>query len=148
GGWDDLLDHVDAARADTVIITGNHTLTPRQLRELGWGLEARKANLIVAPALTDVAGPRIHSTPVPGLPLIHVDYPEFTGIRLLLKRTSDIVASALGLIILAPLFLIVGVTVRTSSPGPAFFRQERVGLHGRPFKMLKFRTMVVDAEQQ
>src|SRR5690606_1831120 len=92
--------------------------------------------------------PRIHSTPVAGLPLIHVDYPEFTGIRLLLKRTSDIVASALGLIVLAPLFLIVGVTVRTSSPGPAFFRQERVGLHGRPFKMLKFRTMVVDAEQQ
>src|SRR5690606_6316215 len=68
GAWKHVLRHVDEARADTVILTGNHTLKPRQLRQLGWGLEERKANLIVAPALTDVAGPRIHSTPVAGLP--------------------------------------------------------------------------------
>src|SRR5690606_29966959 len=125
-----------------------HTLTPRQLRELGWGLEERKANLIVAPALTDIAGPRIHSTPVAGLPLIHVDYPEFTGVRLALKRTSDILASGIGLLILSPLLLVVGIAVRMTSTGPAFFRQERVGLHGKRFRMLKFRTMVADAEQQ
>lgn len=148
GDWSQVLSVVDEARADTVILTGNHTLTPRQLRELGWGLEERKANLIVAPALTDIAGPRIHSTPVAGLPLIHVDYPEFTGVRLAMKRASDILASGLGLLILSPLLLSVGIAVRMTSTGPAFFRQERVGLHGKRFRMLKFRTMVADAEQQ
>ncbi len=148
GEWGRVLTHVDNARADTVIITGNHTLKPRQLRELGWGLEERKANLIVAPALTDVAGPRIHSTPVAGLPLIHVEYPEFTGVRLTLKRASDVVTSGLLLVLLSPLFLVIAAIVRGSSRGPAFFRQERVGLHGEHFRMLKFRTMVVDAEAQ
>jgi exopolysaccharide biosynthesis polyprenyl glycosylphosphotransferase len=148
GDWSDLLGRIDQAGADTVIVTGNHPLTPRQLRELGWGLEERKASLIVAPALTDIAGPRIHSTPVAGLPLIHVDYPEFTGVKLALKRTSDLVASILGLIILAPVFLVTALTIWLTSPGPAIYRQERVGMHGRPFRMLKFRTMVVDAEQQ
>ncbi|HET8926845.1 MAG TPA: sugar transferase, partial [Microbacterium sp.] len=148
GDWSDLLGRIDQAGADTVIVTGNHPLTPRQLRELGWGLEERKANLIVAPALTDIAGPRIHSTPVAGLPLIHVDYPEFTGVKLALKRTSDLVASLLGLIILSPVFLVIALTIWSTSTGPAIYRQERVGMHGRPFRMLKFRTMVVDAEQQ
>jgi len=147
GDWRRVIEHVDRSRADTVIITGNHTLNPRELRELGWGLEERKANLIVAPALTDVAGPRIHSTPVAGLPLIHVDYPEFTGVRHALKRTTDVVLSGTALLVLSPLLLAVGLIVRSTSPGPAFFRQERIGLHGRPFRMVKFRTMVVDAER-
>ena len=148
GEWRDLLQHVDTAGADTVIVTGKHPLSPRQLRELGWGLEERKANLIVAPALTDIAGPRIHSTPVAGLPLIHVDYPEFTGIKLVLKRTSDIVTSALALIVLSPALLAIALVIRLTSDGPAIYRQERVGMHGETFHMLKFRTMVVDAEQR
>ena len=148
GEWRDLLDHVDTAGADTVIVTGKHPLSPRQLRELGWGLEERKANLIVAPALTDIAGPRIHSTPVAGLPLIHVDYPEFTGIKLVLKRSSDIVTSALALIVLSPVLLAIAIVIRLTSDGPAIYRQERVGMHGETFRMLKFRTMVVDAEQR
>jgi exopolysaccharide biosynthesis polyprenyl glycosylphosphotransferase len=148
GDWYHVLEHVDRARADTVIITGNHTLDPRQLRELGWGLEERRANLIVAPALTDVAGPRIHSTPVAGLPLIHVSYPEFTGVKLALKRTSDVIISAIALLMLLPALFAIGIAVRATSPGPAFFRQERVGLRGTPFRMLKFRTMVADAEER
>lgn len=148
GDWACVLAGVDEARADTVIVTGNHTLTPRQLRELGWGLEERQASLIVAPALTDIAGPRIHSTPVAGLPLIHVDYPELTGVRQALKRASDLLVSAFALVLLAPAFLVISLVVRTTSSGAAFFRQERVGLHGKPFRMLKFRTMVVDAEER
>jgi exopolysaccharide biosynthesis polyprenyl glycosylphosphotransferase len=63
-----------------------------------------------------------------------------------LKRLFDIVASAAGLLVLSPLFVAVAVLVRVTSRGPVFFRQERVGLHGRTFRMLKFRSMVVDAE--
>ncbi|QDZ14976.1 sugar transferase [Humibacter ginsenosidimutans] len=148
GDWNDLLHHVDESGADTVVITGSHPFKPRQLRELGWGLEERHVSLIVAPALTDVAGPRIHSTPVAGLPLIRVDYPELTGSRAVAKRAFDIVASAVGLIVSSPILLGIGIAVRLTSPGPALFRQERVGLNGATFSMLKFRTMARDAEQQ
>lgn len=146
GDWFHVLDHVDRARADTVIITGNHSLDPRQLRELGWGLEERKANLIVAPALTDVAGPRIHSTPVSGLPLIHVAYPEFTGINRFLKRAFDLIG-ALSLIVLSlPIMLSVAIAVKATGSGPLLYGQERIGRNGVPFKMWKFRSMVVGAD--
>jgi exopolysaccharide biosynthesis polyprenyl glycosylphosphotransferase len=116
------------------------------MRQIGWALEATSTNLIVAPALTDVAGPRIHARPVAGLPLIQVDYPEFEGRKYAAKRAFDLVVSFLALVVLSPLFLVLALLVRNDSPGPAFFSQERVGLNGRRFHMLKFRSMVVDAE--
>jgi exopolysaccharide biosynthesis polyprenyl glycosylphosphotransferase len=118
------------------------------MRELGWELEAKSTNLIVAPALTDVAGPRIHARPVAGLPLIQVDYPEFEGRKYAAKRAFDLVVSFLALVVLSPVFLVIAILVRSDSPGPAFYLQERVGLNGKRFRMLKFRSMVVDAETQ
>jgi exopolysaccharide biosynthesis polyprenyl glycosylphosphotransferase len=67
---------------------------------------------------------------------------------LLLKRTLDIVGSVIGLLVCAPVLLLLIVLVRISSRGPAFFVQERCGLSGRRFRFIKFRTMVVDAEQR
>lgn len=64
----------------------------------------------------------------------------------MLKRAFDLVAASLGLLALSPLFLVVAVAIAASSPGPVFFRQERIGLHGVPFRIVKFRTMRVDAE--
>jgi exopolysaccharide biosynthesis polyprenyl glycosylphosphotransferase len=116
------------------------------MRELGWALDARRVSLVVAPALTDVAGPRIHARPVAGLPLIHVEYPSFEGRLKWTKRFFDVVSSALGLVLLSPLLLALAIAVRRGSPGPALFAQERVGLGGETFRMLKFRTMVVEAE--
>lgn len=62
------------------------------------------------------------------------------------KRVFDFVVSGTGLVLLAPLFLVIALAVRWDSPGPVFFRQERVGLHGKTFLIHKFRTMVVDGE--
>ncbi|WP_438855467.1 sugar transferase [Agromyces sp. M3QZ16-3] len=148
GAYDGLDDALRAARADTVVFTGADTIDPRGMRELGWQLEATSTNLVVAPALTDVAGPRIHARPVAGLPLIQVDYPEFTGRKYAAKRAFDLVVATLALIILSPVFLTIAVLVRRDSPGPALYSQERVGLNGERFHMLKFRSMVVDAERQ
>ncbi|MGR0220631.1 sugar transferase [Agromyces sp. ZXT2-6] len=143
------LDHVlRDARADTVVFTGADTIDPRGMRELGWKLERTSTNLVVAPALTDVAGPRIHARPVAGLPLIQVDYPVFTGQKYAAKRAFDLVIGAALLVVLSPLFLFITLAIRRDSPGPAIFSQERVGLNGERFHMLKFRSMVVDAESQ
>lgn len=148
GDYTSLTRVLEEARADTVVFTGADTIDPRGMRQLGWALEATSTNLIVAPALTDVAGPRIHARPVAGLPLIQVDYPEFEGRKYAAKRAFDLVVGFLALVLLSPLFLVLAILVRRDSPGPAFYTQERVGLNGKRFHMLKFRSMVVDADVQ
>ena len=67
-------------------------------------------------------------------------------INLVVKRIADILGSGFGLILLAPLFLLISVLIKLSSPGPVFFRQERLGLHGKTFRIIKFRTMIQNAE--
>jgi exopolysaccharide biosynthesis polyprenyl glycosylphosphotransferase len=148
GDFNQIALVIDQCNADTVIFTGADAFGPRRLRELGWQLQARKVDLIMAPALTDIAGPRIHARPVSGLPLIQVDFPSFEGGRHAAKRTFDLILSGVGLVILSPLFLWIVFAVRHDSVGPAFFFQERVGLNGSRFRMIKFRSMVTDAETQ
>ncbi|MEZ2388360.1 sugar transferase [bacterium RCC_150] len=141
-----ILDAIDKSEADTVAITAGVLLHPKTLRQLGWRLADRNIGLIMAPALTDIAGPRIHKQQVAGLPLIHVTTPTLEAGQRVAKRFFDIVASAGLLILLSPVLVVVALMVRIDSPGPIFFRQERVGFEGKHFKMLKFRSMVVDAE--
>jgi len=116
------------------------------LRRLGWVLEDTHADLFVAPAVTEVVGPRVAIRPVCGLPLLHLERPELTGARRLAKGTVDRALAGVALLVVAPVLLVLAVAVRLDSPGPAFFRQERIGVGGRVFTMLKFRSMVVDAE--
>lgn len=141
-----ILEAIDAVEADSVAISAGSNLEPVTLRRLGWALSDRGIRLILAPALTDVAGPRIHTQPVAGLPLIHVSTPKLTGSSRILKRLFDMVGSATLLAIFSPLFLTVCVLVKLSSPGPIFYSQERIGVGGVTFKMYKFRSMVVDAD--
>lgn len=144
----DALTVLDDLEADTVAITSSGELGPRGIRELSWGLEADYRHLIVAPALTDVGGPRIHTRPVAGLPLIHVETPRYTGTKLLAKRMFDFFGSLTLLLALSPLLLLVAVLVKLTSPGPVLYGQERIGLNGKPFTMLKFRSMRVNADAE
>jgi exopolysaccharide biosynthesis polyprenyl glycosylphosphotransferase len=146
GQLDDLQAAMRAVDADTIVIASNDELSAERIRELSWSLEPGRQHLVVAPSLTDIGGPRIHTRPVAGLPLIHVETPRYEGTKLFAKRAFDILASVLILVATAPLLLAVAITVRLSTPGPVLFKQERVGINGKPFQMLKFRTMVTDAE--
>jgi exopolysaccharide biosynthesis polyprenyl glycosylphosphotransferase len=101
---------------------------------------------VLAPTLTDVAGPRIHTRPLAGLSLIHVESPEFRGARKALKGFVDRTAAVVALILLAPLFITIAIAIAVNGKGPVFFRQTRVGLGGREFDLLKFRSMVPDAD--
>jgi exopolysaccharide biosynthesis polyprenyl glycosylphosphotransferase len=143
---DELQDAMEATGADTIVVTSSDELPPERIRELSWSLEPGRQHLVLAPSLTDVGGPRIHMRPVAGLPLIHVETPRYEGMKRFSKRAFDIVSSFLLIIVLFPLLLLVAAGVRLSTPGPVLFRQKRVGLNGNHFYMLKFRTMVLDAE--
>ena len=146
GEFDDLVPALHATGSDTVMITSSDELTPQRVRELSWKLEPGRQHLIVAPSLTDIGGPRIHMRPVAGLPLVHVETPRYEGLKRISKRTFDIAASTILIALASPFLALIAITVRMTSPGDVFFRQERVGLNGKPFTMLKFRSMVSDAE--
>nr|WP_253905215.1 sugar transferase [Arthrobacter sp. H14] len=147
-GLEDIPDAVTMAGADAVIVAGHLAHGSKYVRELGWKLEATATELVLASALTNVAGPRIRMRHVEGLPLMHVELPNFKGGRHVLKRAFDILVATLALIILAPLLCFLGLLVRHDSSGGAFFNQERVGRNGSTFGMYKFRSMVESAEDE
>ncbi|MBD7996072.1 sugar transferase [Arthrobacter sp. Sa2CUA1] len=135
-------------RPDAVALSSGVPLPPKTIRELGWALAEMQIKMILAPALTDIAGPRIHTQPLAGLPLIHVSTPNLRTSQNVLKRIFDLVGAGALLLMLSPVLCVVAVLVRLDTVGPVLFRQERVGSGGKYFKMYKFRTMVVDAEER
>ncbi|OFI37296.1 polyprenyl glycosylphosphotransferase [Arthrobacter sp. SW1] len=143
-----ILEAIERCEADAVAMSAGVQLHPKVIRHLGWELASRNVGLIMAPALTDIAGPRIHTRPIAGLPLIHVSTPTLEAGQRLAKRLFDITAASTAIILLAPVFALVALAVRLDSKGPVLFRQERVGVGGSTFSMLKFRSMVTDAEER
>ncbi|MGY5894601.1 sugar transferase [Blastococcus deserti] len=146
GDLGDVADAVRALGADTVAVTNSSETAAAYLRRLSWDLEGSGVELLVAPGLMEVAGPRLHMRPFIGLPLLHVEEPEFTGAKRLVKVAMDRLVAGGALLLLAPVLAAIALAVRLDSPGPVLFRQVRVGQGGREFTMLKFRTMVADAE--
>jgi exopolysaccharide biosynthesis polyprenyl glycosylphosphotransferase len=132
--------------ADTVAVLACPEMAGSRLRQLAWDLEKTGTDLCVAPALLDVAGPRTTIRPTAGLPLIHMDHPEFSGLRLIVKAASDRVFALLALVVAAPVIAMVALLIRLDDGGPVLFRQTRVGKDGHGFSVYKFRTMVPDAE--
>ena len=144
---DDVVGAVRRSGADTVAVLSSSELDSVTLRQIAWGLEKTGTDLCVAPALLDVAGPRTTIRPIAGLTLLHVDHPQLSGPRQVLKDLFDRSAAAVALVLLSPVIVAVGAAIKLSDPGPALFTQTRVGKDGRTFKIYKFRTMVVDAEK-
>lgn len=143
--WD-VVDRVARDGVRAVIVAGELPGGRDGIRRLGWELEGSGAELILVSRLTDVAGPRMHLRPVQGLPLVHVTLPQYSGPAHALKRAFDVVFSAAVLLVLSPVFLVLAVMIKAGDRGPVFFRQERVGTKGSTFRMVKFRSMRVDAE--
>jgi exopolysaccharide biosynthesis polyprenyl glycosylphosphotransferase len=147
GDLDSVGDVVNRDDYRIVAVCPTPGWTPRRLHRLAWHLEGASAELVVDPGLMEVAGPRLHVEPVDGLPLLRLTRPAFSGVSWVVKHLLDRLGSALGLLLVAPLLLAIAIWVKLDG-GPVLFRQVRVGQHGRPFAMLKFRSMVVDAEQR
>ncbi|WP_263731799.1 sugar transferase [Cellulomonas sp. SG140] len=133
-------------RIETVVVAGA-VLTGDALRRLSWALGRTGADLVVAPGLVEVLGPRVSVRPTAGLSLLEVQTVAPRR-RLLVKSLLDRLLGTGLLIAAAPLIAFAALGVRLSSPGPLFFRQERVGIDGRPFTMVKLRSMYVDAEER
>jgi len=144
GGFSRLCQTIKQYRADTLVLTG-----PLDDEAFAVIMEAAGAAGCQLYALTrsfTLGGLEFQTVWRRGAPLVSLNRPTLRGRQLLLKRALDILVSTLGLVLLSPVFLAIAAAVQLSSPGPIFFRQTRVGLGGKPFKITKFRSMVHDAE--
>ncbi|MDT4990687.1 MAG: hypothetical protein QOH97_579 [Actinoplanes sp.] len=144
----DIMALVREVSGDTIAVCGSASAEPGELRRLAWQLEGTGIDLVVAPQLTDIAGPRVHIRPIEGLPLLHVEEPTLSGPGWLAKNLLDRVVAFFGLLALSPVLAVIALSIRLSDPGPIFFRQPRVGHEGRTFWVWKFRTMYIDAEER
>ena len=144
----DMATRLAAVGVDTVAVAGPAALSARELRQLSWDLEGTGTDLVVAPTITDVTGPRIHVRPVAGLPLLHLEAPAFGGPRRVLKRLIDI-AGALFLLAASLLpFLLIAAAIKLEDRGRVFYRQERVGQASSRFRIWKFRSMREGADAE
>ncbi|MEV3855817.1 sugar transferase [Streptomyces sp. NPDC050095] len=143
----DVASHVHRDGYRVVAVTPDPHWSPDRLQRLAWNLEGSDAEMIVAPVLMEVAGPRLHVDAVLGIPLLRVSMPTFTGGRRAVKGVVDRLGAAVLLMLFAPLMVLVALLVMVDSRGGAFYRQRRVGKDGREFTILKFRTMVTGAHR-
>ncbi|WIX75698.1 sugar transferase [Amycolatopsis carbonis] len=147
GRLEELSRHVRRGGYRVVAITADQYWTPKRLQRLAWDLEGTAAELVVAPVLMEVAGPRLNVSGVLGMPLLRVTAPRFTGGRRLVKEAVDRCGAAFLLTLFSPLLLAIAVAVKLGDRGPVIYKQRRVGKDGENFTMLKFRTMVPDADK-
>jgi exopolysaccharide biosynthesis polyprenyl glycosylphosphotransferase len=148
GDVDAILDSAQFIGADTVAVISSSLIGPEKLRWISWQLEGTNLQLVVSPGLIEVAGPRLHIQPVAGLPLLHVEQPQFGGFRRFVKGAFDRTVACLSLAVLSPVLVSIAVAVRMTSRGPVLFHQKRVGRDGKTFTMVKFRSMFTNAEDR
>ncbi|WJZ65507.1 sugar transferase [Kocuria rosea] len=144
-----VIDIVEACRdrqIEVLVLCASAPLSPEEIRHLSWDLSDERIRLVLDTGLTDIAGPRVHTQHMAGLPLIHVSTPRMSWSRRLCKRSMDIIGATVALIVLAPVMLALAITIKLHDGGPVLFAHERIGLDRRRFKVLKFRTMRTDAE--
>ncbi|MFJ5776331.1 sugar transferase [Streptomyces sp. NPDC093094] len=147
GRLTDVAHHVRRDGYRVVAVTPDPHWSPNRLQRLAWNLEGSDAEMVVAPVLMEVAGPRLHVDAVLGIPLLRVSMPTFSGGRRVVKEVVDRVGATFLLLLFAPLMMFVALLVLVDSRGGAFYRQRRVGKDGREFTMYKFRTMVAGADR-
>ncbi|QMU77836.1 exopolysaccharide biosynthesis polyprenyl glycosylphosphotransferase [Streptacidiphilus sp. PB12-B1b] len=142
-----VLSAAEELDAQSVFVATGSWLAGERLRRLSWAVHESGRALSVLPGIVEVASRRVGLSSAAGLTLLHVAAPVGAGLARTAKSVGDRVAALLLLVTLTPLLLALALTVKLSSRGPALHRQTRVGQHGEPFTMYKFRSMVVHAER-
>ena len=148
GGDDHTLEAIRASGADTVAIAGTADFGAKGLQRLIWELEPLGVDLMVAPGMMDVGLHRLVMRPISGLSVVHVEKPLYQGAKRFQKRAFDVCFALAALLAVLPLLVITALAIKLTSKGPILYRSERIGIDGKPFEILKFRTMVVDADKQ
>jgi exopolysaccharide biosynthesis polyprenyl glycosylphosphotransferase len=134
------------SRAAAVLVTDTEHLGHESLRRMTWQLEGTGIELLLSPNVLDVSSSRLTLHDLSGMPMLHVDEPQYEGAGRLGKNLFDRIGAALLILAFSPVLIATALAVKLTSAGPVFYRQERIGRGQRVFRITKFRSMVVDAE--
>lgn len=143
---DDILKQHLVESFDEVIIDLPEDAEEKDIYTIINHLYPSGVNISVKPRLFDMLTGAARIIDLDDSPLVHITEHKMSDMQICMKRFMDVCLSAAVLLLLSPLYILLYVLVWVSSKGPAIYRQERIGLHGVPFQILKFRTMRVDAE--
>ncbi len=146
GKYDRLEEIISAHNIEEVIIAIESS-EHKDLRKIINDLEIYDVNVKIIPDMYDILTGQVKMTSIFGTPLIQVNQQIMPPWQVSVKRLMDIGMSLFALVVLSPLYLFLMIAVKLSSKGPVFFKQERIGIHGKPFMIIKFRSMYVDAEE-
>jgi len=146
GKPEDLPDLIEKYSVDEVIIAMPEKGHRETMRVISY-CERGRVSIKIFPDIFQFVTSQASIDELGGLPLLSVRDFALRGYMLIFKRLMDIIGATIGLIFLSPLMLLVALAIKLESPGPVFFIQERMGLDGKPFMMLKFRSMRKDAEK-
>lgn len=145
GKYDEVAAIVNNYKIDEVIIaieSSEHENLKRIIEEL----ENCRADVKIIPDMYDIISGSVKMNHLFGVPLIQIKTDLMPAWQIFMKRIIDVFVSLMFMIFLSPVYLITAILVKFSSPGPVFFRQSRIGFHGLEFKIIKFRSMYVGAE--
>jgi exopolysaccharide biosynthesis polyprenyl glycosylphosphotransferase len=145
GPVEDTFDVLQDQHTGGVIMVAG-AIPPQQLNGLVRGLQERNVHIQLSSGLRGIDFRRLRANPIAYEPLFYLEAPVLARRQIALKRVIDLVLGVFGLIIASPIFLLTWLLIKIEDRGPLFFKQVRIGRHGRPFTVYKFRTMVVDAE--
>jgi exopolysaccharide biosynthesis polyprenyl glycosylphosphotransferase len=137
-----------ANNCDQIMVGQSAIISAAELRKLGWALEETNIDLIVAPAVTEIAGPRLKVSNVEGLPLLHLEQPDFSGASRVTKRLLDLFISIIGLLLISPFLIIIALVIKFYDRGSVFYLQKRIGQNNKEFMVYKFRTMYEGSHEQ
>jgi exopolysaccharide biosynthesis polyprenyl glycosylphosphotransferase len=141
-----VINRVDRHGATSVVVCGAGSLPVGVSRTLAMALSPKGVNVVIAPGTAEAIGPGAQLHAIGDLFLLKIRDSQPSVVDRLLKSTLDRLIAAVALAVLSPVMATIAFLVRRDSPGPVLFRQERIGRNGRPFTILKFRSMASDAE--
>lgn len=147
GGIGQVASYVREHRTDLILIALSHEDHPRLL-ELIRDCEGLNAGMLMVPDMVELMTSRVRVTEVEGIPFLQVREAALSAWNQIVKRAFDVALAVVVLILASPLLLLLALLVKLTSPGPVLYLQERVGLDGKPFRVIKFRTMRIDAEKE
>ena len=146
GDESELIAVMKRLRPAVILFTAGAAGAAESFRRIAWTLEDHDVDIIVVPALSEISGDRVSMRPVAGLPLVHLEKPRSRDALRASKRTFDVITTAVILVLISPVLALVALAVKLGDGGPVLFRQVRAGRDGELFNILKFRSMVTDAE--
>lgn len=129
-------------------VIGSGSTSAHMHKRLYWALDGYDISFVVSPAITGVSSAKLTTRVIAGSPLLEIASTKFTGPQYVVKTTFDIVFSLMALVIASPVMLVTAIAIKVTDRGPVFFKQTRIGVGGKEFPILKFRSMKVGAEKE